>query len=828
MVRKHLIIFLNLTLLTFCVNAQVADSSTIILGSNDTIIVNKNTNYDTNPNDSSQIIIDSNDTRDKKNSLEDSNSSDTSLIILDTKDTIIGNKNSRSLINPKNLEIRQKKYWEDVIDTSNEIEEESNQEKLFKPMVSIGIGSLSFLGDIGDTVDGKLKRYPFQSLVPTYTLRLVNPINEFLDLSFYVMFGRTSIKENNPRPLISNPLIFNTEIRSGGVTVNYNFSQLLKKGHIVEPYIHLGLESIEYLSTIDTVTTSGKPNFSADIDFLSPDDTKNKVAFGIPLEIGAHVHVGNRIKFRVGTAMHFTSSNLIDGINENGTNYVGSKRNDNLLFTHIAIVYDFNSEKKKPYDPMMDDVAMNLLLQDTIDSDEDGIVDHVDFCAKTPPNTMVDQYGCPLDDDLDGVTNSFDLELLSMEGAIVNDQGSTMNDEDFLLAYKIYRDSIGEYSEWDTIYNKSFNGPMKFDEVISKKEKVESENKPKKDLFVVVGSDEEGVSSEELWEKLSDKDFQVKESGDSTVYVLGGYNEEELSNKIKELEQDSVEIQGVVEISENQEIVTIQEEEVNEIINSNSKEVNEIINSDSKEVSEIINSTSNDVNEIVNSESKEEYKIKPNKINKNISKDVVPLITPPNDDSPVLRVQIGAFNRRMKKSVFNGMPNVVGIKGDDGLYRFYSGSFTDKFKAAQHKVDLTLSGYNDAFIVAFQKGKRISLKEAGFDVKKNFTENLEVSTTLSGNQINPEKVRFKIQVGAFKEKISESILESYRKLGNVKAVSNLQQGYTKYYMGDFMDYENALKYRKILVENGLIDCFIVGEFQSNIITSKQARDLLGL
>ncbi|MBL6871852.1 MAG: SPOR domain-containing protein [Flavobacteriales bacterium] len=795
MVRKYLIIFLNLTLLTFCVNAQVADSSIIILGSNDTIVVNKNTNYDTNPNDSSKIIIDSNDTRDKKNSLEDSNSSDTSPIILDTKDTIIGNKNSRSLINPKNLEIRQKKYWEDVIDTSNKIEEESNQEKLFKPMVSIGIGSLSFLGDIGDSVDGKLKRYPFQSLVPTYTLRLVNPINEFLDLSFYVMFGRTSIKENDPRPLISNPLIFNTEIRSGGVTVNYNFGQLLKKDHIVEPYIHLGLESIEYLSTIDTVTTSGKPNFTADIDFLSPDDTKNKVAFGIPLEIGAHVHVGNRIKFRVGTAMHFTSSNLIDGINENGTNYVGSKRNDNLLFTHIAIVYDFNSEKKKPYDPMMDDVAMNILLQDTIDSDEDGIVDHVDFCAKTPPNTMVDQYGCPLDDDFDGVTNSFDIELLSMEGAIVNDQGSTMNDEDFLLAYKIYRDSSGEYSEWDTIYNKSFNGPMKFDEVISKNEKVESENKPKKDLFVVVGSDEEGVSSEELWKKLSDKDFQVKESGDSTVYVLGGYNEEELSNKIIELEQDSVEIQGVVEISENQEIVTIQEEEVNEIINSNSKE---------------------------------EYKTKPNKINKNISKDVVPLITPPNNDSPVLRVQIGAFNRRMKKSVFNGMPNVVGIKGDDGLYRFYSGSFTDKFKAAQHKVDLTLSGYNDAFIVAFQKGKRISLKEAGFDVKKNFTENLEVSSTLSGSQINPEKVRFKIQVGAFKEKISESILESYRKLGNVKAVSNLQQGYTKYYMGDFMDYENALKYRKILVENGLIDCFIVGEFQSNIITSKQARDLLGL
>ena len=40
-----------------------------------------------------------------------------------------------------------------------------------------------------------------------------------------------------------------------------------------------------------------------------------------------------------------------------------------------------------------------------------------------------------------------------------------------------------------------------------------------------------GVSSEELWEKLADRDFQVKESGDSIMYVLGGYDENELSTK---------------------------------------------------------------------------------------------------------------------------------------------------------------------------------------------------------------------------------------------------------------------------------------------------------
>ena len=88
-------------------------------------------------------------------------------------------------------------------------------------------------------------------------------------------------------------------------------------------------------------------------------------------------------------------------------------------------------------------------------------------------------------------------------------------------------------------------------------------------------------------------------------------------------------------------------------------------------------------------------------------------------------------------------------------------------------------------------------------------------------------VRFKIQVGAFKEKVPADMLSNFKKLGNVKAVTNPGQGYTKYYMGDFKDYSNVLKFRKKLVANGLIDCFIVGEFKKSIISSKEALDLLG-
>lgn len=721
---------------------------------------------------------------------------DSTAVILDSKDTIKINNDSRSLINPKNLELKQKNYWEDYIKKTKKSQSVSNEEELYKPILSVGIGTLSFFGDIGDTIPGKdrINRAPFQGGF-SYTLRLVNPINDYLDVAFYAMLGRTGVNQTTESPLHPTPngLLFRSSIKSGGITFNYNFNQLLKKGHIVEPYIHLGIESIEYNSEIDTDPNDASSNYDSDVSIFSDDQPKNKYALGLPLEIGAHVHIGNKIKFRVGSAIHFTSTDYMDGINNSGNFPLGFGK-DNLLFTHIAVAYDFNAKKEKPpLDPLMDEISMNLLLQDTIDSDGDSIVDHIDFCAKTPPNTPVDQFGCPLDDDIDGVMNSKDKELLTFEGAIVNEDGVTMTEDDFMLAFKKYRDSTGEYSAWDTIYNKSYAGPLRskltIDEIINANPTKEPVEKQEKELFIVIGSDVQGVSSEELWEKLADRDFQVKESGDSIMYVLGGYDQDELSTKIKELEENNVNVQGIVEISSDDEITALDKEEVDQIMNT--------------PVSPANNSTKN-----------------------KSSGEFVPVIEP-NDNSPTFRVQIGAFNRKIKKSIFKDIPNVVGIKGDDGLYRFFSGSYTDKSKAASHKVDLTLTGYNDAFIVAFQNGKRITLKEAGFEVKKDFSENLELSSTPSENPIDSEMVRFKIQVGAFKEKVPDDILDNFKKLGNVKAITNAGQGYTKYYMGDFMDYSNVLKFRKKLVANGLIDCFVVGEFKNNIITSKEARDLLG-
>ena len=678
----------------------------------------------------------------------------------------------------------------------------SSDDFVFKPQLSLGTGMLTFYGDIGSNNKGY---HPMVSRLAT-TLRLVNPINDFLDIGFYVMFGQIS---SNERTLTRN-LNFNSTITTGGITFNYNFDQLLKRGRIIEPYIHVGIESIEFLSKTDLTDANGNtyhywsdgtikdmpeddPNADNAVDLIRDYTYESDIreqdldgfgkyaerTFGIPLEIGANLHAGKKLKFRVGTAMHFTFSDLLDGVTANSVgNRAGDSRNDKMLFTHIAMSYDFNIKpKKSPVKDFKDEDFEKYFLEDTIDSDGDFVVDHMDRCANTPPGVLVDEYGCPIDGDIDGVPNTYDEELLSLEGAIVNEVGVTMTDDDHLLAFRKYKDSVGEFSIYDTTHRTWSSDPRSLKTIIDT-DKIKPIGKK---LFIVIGSDVEGVSANDLWARLANKDFQVKESGDSVMYVLGGYDEAELVDKINELKEDSIDIQGVVEISETNTITPV-------------------------DVEEVIQNVQEDT--VTNEE------------------ELVPVIDPETQEAS-FRIQIGAFSRKVSKQVFEGLPDVVSVKGDDGLYRFFSGSFTDKTKAASHKVNLSTTGYNDAFIVAFKNGSRITLREAGFEVDSNYKENLELSNKPSVNPIDPSLIKFRVQVGAFREKVPVDALDLFLDIGQVLPKRHIASGLTKYYVGELNTYQEAMSFREELVKKGLTDCFIVGEFKKNIISSQEALNLLG-
>ena len=49
------------------------------------------------------------------------------------------------------------------------------------------------------------------------------------------------------------------------------------------------------------------------------------------------------------------------------------------------------------------------------------------------------------------------------------------------------------------------------------------------------------------------------------------------------------------------------------------------------------------------------------------------------------------------------------------------------------------------------------------------------------------------------------------------AKTNAGQGYTKYYMGDFMEYKNVLKFRSKLFDNGLIGYFKLVNFKTKLL-----------
>ncbi|MEC7063383.1 MAG: SPOR domain-containing protein [Bacteroidota bacterium] len=694
-----------------------------------------------------------------------------------------------------------------IDEQEKDFESSTEDEFIFKPQVSLGTGMLTFYGDIGSNHQGY---HPMVSRLAT-TLRLINPLNDFLDLGFYVLFGQISANE---RTLTRN-LNFNSNITTGGVTINYNFNQFLRKGRNVEPYIHVGLESIEFLSKTDLQDANGNtyhywsdgsikdlaendPNADNAIDLVRDYTYESDIreqnfdgfgkyqerTLGIPLELGANFHVGNKLKFRVGTAVHFTFTDLIDGVtNESVGNRIGDARNDKLLYTHIAMSYDFNiKSKKKPKFDVIDEDSEQYYREDTIDSDGDMVVDHMDRCANTPPGVVVDELGCPLDDDLDGVANSFDDELLSMEGALVDMKGVTMTDDQHIENFRRYKDSIGEFTAWDTLQRTWSSDPRSLKTLINTKTL-----KPKaKELYVVVGSDIQGVSEDELWKKLANRDFQVKESGDSILYVMGGYDPNMVADVIKELEEDSVQVQGVVEINDQDEITSVDVDEIVESI----KVANESQN----------NETGDD--------------------------EFVPVIDPETQLAS-FRIQIGAFSRKISKSVFADLPEVVSVKGDDGLYRYFSGSYTDKSKAASHKVNLTTSGYNDAFIVAFKDGKRVTLREAGFDVKPGLIEDISLSSTPSVNAVDPKLVKFRVQVGAFKEKVPTDYLDLFLDIGNVLPKKDVVSGFTRYYVGKLDTYEQAMAFRDRIAKKGLEDCFIVGEFKQKIIPSREALNLLG-
>jgi hypothetical protein len=394
------------------------------------------------------------------------------------------------------------------------------------------------------------------------------------------------------------------------------------------------------------------------------------------------------------------------------------------------------------------------------DEDADGVADFQDSCPGTPSEAEVDKLGCPIDTDKDGVPDYRDDEPNSIDTAVVDKNGVALTDEQLERLWRRYTDSTGAYHDAGHIVTRLH----------------EHEKRKKKQYMVQVGEFTEGVPRELANILLSIPDVKTINKGDTTIFAVGNF--EDLPAAVR------------------RQIKLAQGGYEGSIVQSDSEgNITKVPPSEVAEALKIIQT--------------EDY-----------GNEEVQIKAEPIEEDLVYRVQLGAFSRKISPEVFKGIPNVFYVLGEDGLYRYMAGSFSDPKEAAKARIEYIAKGFDGAFVVALEHGKRLPLSKAGGTQAKNVKKDNTGSFSM-----NKDKVKFKVQVGAYKKQVPTDVLEKFMQLGNVQSKAS-EDGYTKYVVGEFDDVQSAENFKQQIISKGFEGAFVVGEFNGKIISVQEAKELL--
>ncbi len=352
-------------------------------------------------------------------------------------------------------------------------EEEMSKYLEYKPILKFGFGSLSFLGDVRDVY----YKNPLIGRKPV-VFGISRKLNTFLALDFDITKGYlTGIEQNTLRNLN-----FKTDFFIGGISLRYNFEQLLKKKdvflsleeyRVLIPFVSFGFETVSFNSKGDLYDAQGRKYYAwsdgtlrdrpetpqnvytAQIlhrDYVFETDLRelnldglgkyNTSTYGIPISAGVDLHVHNRLVLEFGVTYHYMMNDLIDNVSSAGQgDRKGDDKNDAFVNAYIVAKFDiFSAKKVVDVTDAYSDVDFATL--DKMDSDGDGVIDLWDECPETPAGEKVDEKGCPLDDDKDGIPNYRDKEVKS-DTILVSTEGVKLSEED-MIALSDSNDAINE------------------------------------------------------------------------------------------------------------------------------------------------------------------------------------------------------------------------------------------------------------------------------------------------------------------------------------------------------------------------------------------------
>lgn len=387
---------------------------------------------------------------------------------------------------------------------------------VYMPVLSVGVGYFDFYGEVNDAYRS------YSTGKPGFRISAAAFLGKkhYLKGNFFFLTGDIASTQRSVIDTSKN-LNFRSNIYSFGANFQYSFKPLFQ-GKYLEPFISVGIETLQFASKADYYDKNGKyyhywndgtihtdsqyrnPNAPAtERDYVYETDLRKidrgefgkygQMAFAIPVEAGFDFNVSDRVSLRVASSLHYAFTDLIDDMSPKSANdeYMGKKGNDMYTFSYLAFQIDlFSSGTTK----IVEEVFANLDNFDMTmydDLDVDGVWDGWDECPNTPEGIPVDTLGCPFDTDNDGVPDYLDREE-SRAGVIVDEYGVEMTDNmmDIFNTRAVRRSDVETYLLMQKAQNKTRRGTAAL---------------PIPDKFQRVDRDKDGyISFDELLKTIDD------------------------------------------------------------------------------------------------------------------------------------------------------------------------------------------------------------------------------------------------------------------------------------------------------------------------------------
>ncbi len=590
---------------------------------------------------------------------------------------------------------------------------------------------------------------------PGYNAGMKFGITNNLELSF-LMMKSTFSTDNGAES-------FSSEIDGMGLHIGYSVNHLFKQSRI-SPLLTFGVQRLSY-----------KTN-----------DLDRESAVAIPFGLGIRINVTDRLEFDAALNWAVGMGDIDHGVDDGSDGYKSF---------NISLHYDLFTPGPNSDDEYFDDsyyADVDFVKLENEDEDGDLVLDVDDYCPKTPIGVKVDANGCPLDDDNDGIANYIDQQKDTPEGSIVDEFGVRLTADKYHSMYSEYEAASRKYANfyneseikrenYKTVdeyliakanaFNKAYNEGLKDDEEV-------------KGLVykVKIGEFSDGIPAKSANKFLSIDDLEsVTLENGVVMYLVGSYATlDEAIGRQYDLEAKGLddtylmvdnngEVSAYVEptpepeIDEDEVVVEVSEDEISE---------------------EVVTTVSED--EMTN--------------------------------ETTYRIQVGAFNTELSDEVFSGVKNVISFTGKDGLIRYMAGSFVEYKDAIDYQAQMRARGFEDAFIVTYKNGERISLNVAIKTEKESKVVNQEGKDEV----INLE---FVVQIMVAKSSLSADDLNKMGKLSNIDKEAEGTDMY-RYFAGTYNSLEDAniqLEKAKLV---GFADAFVFPKLDGERITMERAKELL--